>query len=72
MLFRSEDYTTYVGDADVKLTVSGASGAVKWSTGDASVATVSGDGVVKAVGKGTTTIKATVGGATLSCIVRVK
>lgn len=66
-----EDYTTHVGDPDVKLTVSGASGKVTWTSGDSSIATVSADGVVKAVSKGTTTIKASVDGATLSCIVRV-
>lgn len=67
-----EDYTTSVGDPDVKLTVSGSSGTVKWTTSDASVATVSSDGVVKAVGKGTATIVAKVDGSPLYCIVRVK
>lgn len=66
-----EDYTTHVGEPDVKLKVSGTTDKVVWTSGDSSIATVSADGVVKAVGKGTTTIKATVGGATLTCIVRV-
>lgn len=66
-----EDYTTHVGETEVKLTVSGASGKVTWSSADSSIATVSADGVVKAVGKGITTIHASVDGATLSCIVRV-
>ena len=66
-----EDYTTSVGEPDVKLKVSGTSSSVTWSTADSGVATVSGDGVVKAVGKGTTTITAKVDGAALTCIVRV-
>ena len=65
-----EDYTTFVGDMDVQLKVTGTSDAVTWSTADSSVATVS-NGLVKAVGKGTTTITAKVGGAALTCIVRV-
>lgn len=65
------DYTTHVGDPDVQLKVSGASGAVTWSTADSSVATVSKDGLVKAVGKGHTTISASFDGSVLRCIVRV-
>ncbi len=67
-----EDYTTSVGQPDVKLKVTGTSSKVTWSSNDTGIATVSADGVVKAVGKGTTTIQAKVDGATLSCIVRVK
>lgn len=67
-----EDYTTSVGEATVKLTVSGTSSPVTWSSADSSVATVSSDGEVKAVGKGTTTITAKVDGAALTCIVRVR
>ena len=67
-----EDYTTKVGDPEVKLTVSGSTGTVKWSSSDSAVASVSADGVVKAVGKGTATITANVGGSPLYCIVRVK
>lgn len=66
-----EDYTTHVGDPDVQLKVSGASGTVKWSTADSSVATVSADGLVKAMGKGHTTITASFDGSNLNCIVRV-
>lgn len=46
---------------------------VKWSTGNSKVATVSKKGVVKAVGKGTTTITVTTddGGFTASCTVNV-
>lgn len=66
-----EDYTTHVGDPDVQLKVSGATGAVKWSVTDSSVATVSADGLVKAVGKGTATVTASFDGSSLSCIVRV-
>ena len=67
-----EDYTTSVGDPTVKLTVTGLSGHASWSTTDPTVATVSADGVVKAVGSGTTTVTATIDGVTLTCIVRVK
>lgn len=44
---------------------------VKWSTKDENVATVSSDGVVTAVGKGSTTITAAVGDKTATCQVKV-
>jgi hypothetical protein len=66
-----EDFTLPVGDPDVKLTISGVTTAVTWTSKDTSVATVSSDGVVKAVGKGTTTVTAAFDGTTLTCIVRV-
>ena len=45
---------------------------VSWATTNASVATVSGDGTVKGVGKGTATIVGTLEGNTYRCIVRCK
>jgi cytoskeletal protein RodZ len=66
-----EDFTLPVGDPDVKLTISGVTTAVTWSSSNTSVATVSSSGVVKAVGKGKATITATFDGTTLTCIVRV-
>ena len=42
-----------------------------WSSSDASVATVDGAGLVTAAGNGTTTITATVGGASGSAAVKV-
>ena len=50
--------------------VSGTSSAPSWSIGDTSVATVSSDGTVTAVGEGNTTLTCTVDGQTLTCIVR--
>lgn len=46
------------------------SGRATWSVGDSSVATVSGNGTVTAVGGGTTRVYATVDGKSYSCIVR--
>lgn len=66
------DYTTYVGDVNVQLKVQGVTSQVTWASKDNAVATVSNTGLVKAVGKGTTTVTATFDGVTLECIVRVK
>ena len=65
----STDFTTHVGDPNVQLKVSGTSSAVTWASKNTGIATVSGSGVVKAVG--TSTITATVDGNVLECIVRV-
>ena len=56
----------------VQLTVQGTTSTVTWASKDTSIATVSDKGLVKAVGKGTTTITATVDGTVLECIVRVR
>ena len=50
--------------------VSGTSSTPTWHIGNTSVATISGDGTVTAVGRGNTTITCTVDGKTLECIVR--
>ena len=50
----------------------GADAGVVWASADTSVATVSETGLVKKVGKGTTTITATVDGVTMECTVRMR
>lgn len=52
--------------------VTGASGTPTWSIKDSSVATISSDGVIKAVSSGTTTVTCKVDGQTLTCVVRCK
>lgn len=65
-----EDFTlAFVGDK-WQLTVSGTSSAVTWASSKPDVATVSSNGTVTAVSKGTTNVTATVDGVTLKCIVR--
>ncbi len=71
------DFTLPSGDPPVqmKVLISGTStlydGEVTWSTGNASVVTISDSGLVTRVGKGTTTVTATVEGQELECTVRV-
>jgi hypothetical protein len=65
------DFTMSSGDPDVTLKVKGTDSAVTWASGNTAVVTVSESGVVKRVGKGTTTVTATVDGQVLECIVRV-
>ncbi len=64
-----EDFTIPVGSS-FQLQVSGTSSTPVWAIGDTSVATISGDGTVTAVGRGNTTVTCTVDGQTLTCIVR--
>ena len=65
-----EDFTlASVGDSWT-LKVSGTSSTPTWSSTNTSVATVSANGTVTAVAKGTCKVKATVDGVTLECIVR--
>ena len=63
------DFTLEAGQA-FQVKVSGTSSTPTWSIGNTAVATVSGDGTVKHVGKGQTTLTCTVDGKTLTCIVR--
>lgn len=65
------DVTLKVGET-FRAKVSGYEGTVTWRSEDAGVATVSADGVVRAMTSGRTNIYATVGDRTLKCIVRVK
>lgn len=65
-----EDFTlAFVGDS-WKLVVSGTDSEVTWTSSNESIATVSSNGTVTAVSKGTCTVTATVDGVTLKCIVR--
>lgn len=64
------DFTLRSGDPDVQMKVKGTESAVVWASENTSVVTISESGVVKRVGKGTTTVTATVDGQVLSCIVR--
>lgn len=63
------DFTLSSGQS-YQVKVSGTSSTPTWSIGNTAVATVSGDGTVKYVGKGQTTLTCTVDGQTLKCIVR--
>ncbi|NCB63479.1 MAG: hypothetical protein EOM52_07665 [Clostridia bacterium] len=65
-----EDFTLEKAGSKYQIKVTGASGTPVWSIGDTSVATISGDGTITAVARGTTTVTCTVGGQTLKCIVR--
>lgn len=65
-----EDFTLKKAGETFQMKVSGTSSTPVWAIGDSSVATISGDGKVTAVAKGTTTITCTVDGKTLQCIVR--
>lgn len=56
----------------IRLILQGTDAAVTWSSADTSVLTVSADGALKPVKAGTTTVTASVGGAAVECIVRVK
>lgn len=65
-----EDFTLAFAGDKWRLTVSGTGSAVTWASSKPEVATVSADGTVVAVSKGTTNVTATVDGVTLKCIVR--
>lgn len=65
-----EDFTLSKKGETWKLTVSGTSSTVTWTSSNESVATVTSDGTVKAVGKGTCTVTAEVDDVKLKCIVR--
>lgn len=64
------DFTLASAGESWRLTVSGTSSTPTWSSSNTNVATVGADGTVKAVGKGTCQVSATVDGVTLTCIVR--
>ena len=67
-----QDFTLAAPGTSFQLTASGTEAEVTWSAKDPSVATVSENGMVVAVGKGTTTITAEADGQTATCIVRVR
>lgn len=64
------DFTLSTTYPSFQMEVSGTSSTPVWSIGNSAVATVSGDGTVTYVGKGTTTLTCTVDGQTLTCTVR--
>ena len=64
------DFTLQKAGEKYQLKVSGTSSTPTWHIGNTSVATISGDGTVTAVGRGNTTVTCTVDGQTLECIVR--
>lgn len=67
----STDFTAAVGE-NVKLSVTPEVEGVEWSVKDASIASVSDDGVVNALSTGQTTVYAKIGDKSLSCVVRVR
>lgn len=66
------DFTFGKDEVSPTLRVKGTESPVVWASNNTSVATVDENGVVKWVGKGTTTVTATVDGVVLECIVRAK
>lgn len=65
------DFTfSSLNETPVPMRVIGTDSTPTWSIGNTSVASISADGVVKPVGRGTTKITCTVDGQTLTCIVR--
>ncbi len=65
-----DDFTLSREGETWRLTVSGSSSAVTWTSSKPEVATVSADGTVTAVSKGTCSVTAEVDGVKLKCIVR--
>lgn len=65
------DFTMSKQGETWRLIASGVSGEVSWSISNTSVATISADGLVTAVGKGVCTVTATCAGQSAKCIVRV-
>ena len=66
-----EDITLNSTWPSYTFTVSGANGAVSWSSSNTNVATVDANGTVTRVGSGKCTITASTGSQTATCIVRV-
>ena len=64
------DFTLSKTYPSFQVKVSGTSSTPVWSIGNSAVATVSSNGTVTYVGKGTTTLTCTVDGKTLTCTVR--
>lgn len=64
-----EDFTLKK-DETFRLVVKGTSAGASWSSSDAKVATVSADGTVTGIGKGTCKVTATINGQSVKCIVR--
>lgn len=56
----------------IRLVLQGTDAQVTWSSADPSILTVDADGLLKPVKVGMTTVTASVGGASVECIIRVK
>lgn len=67
----SSKFPTFQMEVKVRETRKAYEGGVVWSIEDPSVATISETGLVERVGRGTTTVTATMGTKVLECIVRV-
>lgn len=65
------DFTLSSSSPTWQMKVKGTDSPVVWASNNTNVVTISDTGLVTRVGKGTTTITATVDGVTLECIVRV-
>lgn len=72
LTMNKSDFTLPVGDPDVQLKVTNASGTFTWVSEDPNVATVDENGKVKAVARGTVNILVSDGSRKGTCIVRVK
>lgn len=77
LVLNHRDFTLPSGDPPVqmKVTVKGTrdlyDGEIVWTSQDTNVVSISQDGLVEWVGRGTTTVTAIIGDMTLECIVRV-
>lgn len=77
LVLNHRDFTLPSGDPPVqmKVTVKGTrdlyDGEIVWTSQDTNVVSISQDGLVERVGRGTTTVTAIIGDMTLECIVRV-
>ena len=63
---------TIKSSESIRLSVSGTDAAATWAVADASVLSISADGLITPAKVGTTTVTATVGGAVLTITVRIK
>ena len=63
---------TIKSSESIRLSVSGTDAATTWAVADASVLSISADGTISPIKTGITTVTASVGGAVLSIIVRIK
>lgn len=68
----SYDCSLGLSDTYIRLIVQGTDAQITWSSADSSVVTVGADGLLTPKSAGMTTVTASVGGAELTCIVRVK
>lgn len=72
LTLNKSDFTLPVGDPDVQLKVTNASGSFTWVSEDPAIATVDANGKVKAIANGTVNVLASDGNRKGVCIVRVR